>query len=72
MNALLGKSIAAGAQSFFYGAYTTGFFSLLQSAGVAGLGLTGNTVAATVGAGTAATVKKGSELIMKNVIATES
>ena len=43
-------SIAASAQSVIYGGATTGIFSLLQSAGAAGLGVAGNAVAGAVGA----------------------
>ena len=43
-------SIAAWAQSVIYGGATTGIFSLLQSAGAAGLGVAGNAVAGAVGA----------------------
>mmetsp|Transcript_6180 Transcript_6180/g.9097 ORF Transcript_6180/g.9097 Transcript_6180/m.9097 type:complete len:312 (-) Transcript_6180:88-1023(-) len=59
---LAGGSIAAGAQSLLYGAYTTGVFSVLQSAGtgavaatsavVAGGGFLGGIVGAIVDAGT--------------------
>ena len=44
-------SIAAWAQSVIYGGATTGIFSLLQSAGAAGLGVAGNAVGAAAGAG---------------------
>ena len=44
-------SLAAWAQSTFYGGATGGIFSLCQSAGAAGLGLAGNAAAGGVGAG---------------------
>ena len=47
-------SIAASVQSVVYGGATCGVFSALQSAGAAGLGLVGNAVAGSVGAGVAA------------------
>ena len=47
-------SIAAWVQSTVYGGATCGVFSLLQSAGAAGLGLAGNAVAGSVGAAVAA------------------
>ncbi|XP_022800231.1 tauropine dehydrogenase-like [Stylophora pistillata] len=43
-------SVAAAAQSAIYGGFTGGFFSLLQSAGAAGIGLAGNAAIAATGA----------------------
>ena len=51
-------SIAARVQSVVYGGATCGVFSALQSAGAAGLGLVGNAVAGSVGAGVAAGTAK--------------
>ena len=43
-------SVAAAAQSAIYGGFTGGVFSLLQSAGAAGIGLAGNAAIAATGA----------------------
>jgi len=53
---VVAASAAAKIQSVIYGAYTTGFFSLLQSAGAAGVSTATGAVLAGAGAGTAATV----------------
>ena len=44
-------SIAAFIQSVFYGAYTGGVFSVLQSAGAAGISATGNAAIGGIGGG---------------------
>ena len=44
-------SVAASIQSVFYGAYTGGVFSVLQSAGAAGIGAAGNAVIGGIGGG---------------------
>ena len=51
-------SLAAWAQSTFYGGATGGLFSLLQSAGAAGLGAAGYGTAAAVGGATGIGAKK--------------
>ena len=43
-------SVAAAAQSAIYGGFTGGVFSVLQSAGAAGIGLAGNAAIAATGA----------------------
>ena len=48
------SSVAASAQSFFYGASTTGLFSAAQSDGAAGLGWSTTLLLGTTAAGTAA------------------
>ena len=43
-------SVAAAAQSAIYGGFTGGVFSVLQSAGAAGIGLAGNAAIGATGA----------------------
>ena len=51
---VVGGSIAAATQSAVYGGATGGLFSILQSAGAAGIGIFGNTLIASTGAGVGA------------------
>ena len=61
-----GGSLAAWAQSTFYGGATGGLFSLLQSAGAAGLGAAGYGTAAAVG-GATGVAGVGAKKVFENV-----